>query len=147
MNIVLFQPEIAENVGSIIRTAACFDAKLHIIEPCGFPWVSKRIKAASMDYYDKVNIERYNSFHDFSCENKGIEMILMTTKAKKKINEYVFSNKSYLLFGNESSGVPNYIHDFCQKKAKIPISDNTRSLNLAVSVAISVYEAKFISNI
>jgi tRNA (cytidine/uridine-2'-O-)-methyltransferase len=141
LNIVLFQPEIAENLGSIIRTAACFNSTIHIIEPCGFPFDSKRIKASAMDYIDKTEICRYKSYDDFVLKNSNPDVVLMTTKTNIFLDDLKFSSDYYFLFGQESSGVPEYIHNACQKKAKIPINSKTRSLNLAVSVAITAYSA------
>ena len=141
LNIVLFQPEIAENLGSIIRTAACFNSTLHIIEPCGFPFDSKRIKASAMDYIDKTELYRYKSYDDFIEKNSNPNLILMTTKTNNYLDDLKFSRDCFFLFGQESSGVPEYIHESCHQKAKIPINSNTRSLNLAVSVAITAYSA------
>ncbi|MBT4922587.1 MAG: tRNA methyltransferase [Rickettsiales bacterium] len=141
LNIVLFQPEIAENLGSIIRTAACFEAVIHIVDPCGFPFVSKRIKLAAMDYFDKVEIIRYKSFADFLDKNQNADIILMTTKSDKALSETIILPDSFFLFGQESSGVPDKVHNMCAKRAKIPINSKTRSLNLAVSVAITAYAA------
>jgi tRNA (cytidine/uridine-2'-O-)-methyltransferase len=141
LNIVLFQPEIAENLGSIIRTSACFGARIHVIEPCGFPFDSKRIKSSAMDYIDKTELCRYKSFDDFLQHNNNPELILMTTKTNDYLDDLNISNDSFFIFGQESSGVPEYIHTACIKKAKIPINSDTRSLNLAVSVAITAYSA------
>ncbi|MBT4989162.1 MAG: tRNA (cytidine(34)-2'-O)-methyltransferase [Rickettsiales bacterium] len=145
-NIVLFQPEIAENLGSIIRTAACFGSVIHIIDPCGFPFDSKRIKIAAMDYIDKTKIVRYKSFDNFMEQHKSKNIILMTTKAEKSLSEINISKDSFFIFGQESSGVPEYIHKICKFRAKIPINYDTRSLNLAVSVAITAYSANNISS-
>ncbi|MBL6785175.1 MAG: tRNA (cytidine(34)-2'-O)-methyltransferase [Rickettsiales bacterium] len=140
-NIVLFQPEIAENLGSIIRTCACFDANLHIIEPCGFPFDSKRIKISAMDYFDKVEINRYKSFDHFLNINPNHDLVLMTTKTNNFLKDLKFSKASFFVFGQESKGAPEFVHELCKQKARIPISNNTRSLNLAVSVAITAYSA------
>jgi tRNA (cytidine/uridine-2'-O-)-methyltransferase len=142
LHIVLFQPDIAQNVGAIIRIAACFDCSLHIIEPCGFPFDLKKIKISAMDYLDKITMKRHNSWQDFLLTEKPEQLSLLTTKTDNYLDQYKFLENSYLVFGRESAGVTAEVANSCPQKFKIPIAPNTRSLNLAISVGIAVYTAK-----
>jgi tRNA (cytidine/uridine-2'-O-)-methyltransferase len=142
MKIALFQPEIAVNVGNIIRSCACFGSDLHIIEPCGFPFDINKIKKSALDYYNLVNIERHNSFSDFFTNeivNKKHRLILATTKSNQNIKDFTFLENDIVLFGQESSGVPTEIRDKCHDQINIKIKNNTRSLNLAISCGIVLY--------
>ena len=140
-NIALYQPDIPQNTASIIRLCSCFNVKLEIIEPCGFNLNDKRLKRVAMDYLDKCKIITYSSYEEFSIEKKNSRVILMTTKAKKNYNNFLFKQKDTLLFGRESQGVPKIVHDNCYEKLKIPLKKNARSLNVGMSVAITLSEA------
>ncbi len=139
MKIALFQPEIAGNVGTIIRSCACFGVDLHIIEPCGFPFDIKKIRKSALDYYDLVNIIRHNSFDEFFDKevraNKS-RLILATTKSDKNAKNFKFLDNDIVLFGQESSGVPLDIHEKCHERIKIIMKKDARSLNIAVSCGI-----------
>ena len=117
ISIALYKPDIPQNTASIIRLCACFRMKLHIIEPCAFSLEDARFKRVVMDY------------------------MALTTKAKKFYHKFIFKKNDILLFGRESAGVPKTIHDRLVCKLKIPMSKKTRSLNVAMSVAISSSEA------
>ena len=140
-NIALYQPDIPQNTASIIRLCSCFNVKLEIIEPCGFNLNDKRLKRVAMDYLDKCKIITYSSYEEFSIKKKNSRVILMTTKAKKNYNNFLFKQKDTLLFGRESQGVPKIVHDNCYEKLKIPLKKNARSLNIGMSVAITLSEA------
>ena len=140
-NIALYQPDIPQNTASIIRLCSCFNVKLEIIEPCGFNLNDKRLKRVAMDYLDRCKITTYSSYEEFSIKKKNSRVILMTTKAKKNYNNFSFKKKDTLLFGRESQGVPKMVHDNCYEKLKIPLKKNARSLNVGMSVAITVSEA------
>jgi len=140
-NIALYQPDIPQNTASIIRLCSCFNVKLEIIEPCGFNLNDKRLKRVAMDYLDKCKIITYSSYEEFSIKKKNSRVILMTTKAKKNYNNFLFKQKDTLLFGRESQGVPKVVHDNCYEKLKIPLKKNARSLNVGMSVAITLSEA------
>ena len=140
-NIALYQPDIPQNTASIIRLCSCFNVKLEIIEPCGFNLNDKRLKRVAMDYLDKCKIITYSSYEEFSIEKKNSRVILMTTKAKKNYNNFSFKKKDTLLFGRESQGVPKIVHNNCYEKLKIPLKKNARSLNIGMSVAITLSEA------
>ena len=140
-NIALYQPDIHQNTAAIIRLCSCFDTTLEIIEPCGFQLDDKRIKRVAMDYLDKSKIITYSSYEKFLIKKKNSRVILMTTKAKKSYNNFKFIPKDTLLFGRESEGVPKIVHNKCYERLKIPLRKNARSLNISMSVAITLSEA------
>ena len=139
-NIALYQPDIPQNTAAIIRLCACFNTTLEIIEPCGFHLDDKRIKRVAMDYLDKSKIVTYKSNEDFFAKKKNSRIILMTTKAKKNYYNFTFKSKDTLLFGRESEGVPKIVHKNSYERLRIPLKKNTRSLNIAASVAIVIAE-------
>ena len=140
-NIALYQPDIPQNTAAIIRLSSCFGATLEIIEPCGFNLEDKRMKKVAMDYLDKARIINYKSYEDFLIKKKRSRVILMTTKAKKIYTNFNFNKKDTILFGRESAGVPKNVHKNSFERLKIPIKKNTRSLNISISVAITLSEA------
>ena len=140
-NIALYQPDIPQNTAAIIRLCSCFNATLEIIEPCGFYLNDKRLKRVAMDYLDKSKIITYKSYENFLLVKRKSRIILMTTKAKKNYNNFNFKPKDTLLFGRESEGVPKIVHSNSYQRLKIPIKKNVRSLNIAMSVAITLSEA------
>ena len=140
-NIALYQPDIPQNTAAIIRLCSCFDATLEIIEPCGFYLNDKRLKRVAMDYLDKSKIIIYGSYQEFLIKKKNSRVILMTTKAKKKYNNFKFNRKDTLLFGRESQGVPKIVHKNSYQRLKIPLKKNARSLNIGMAVAITLSEA------
>jgi len=139
--IALYQPDIPQNTASIIRTCSCLGTILEIIEPCGFIFSDKRFKRVVMDYYDKKNIIFYKSKNEFFNKKKDSRIILMTTKAKNSYSEFMFNKNDTILFGNESSGVPNDVHDRVTERLAIPMIEKKRSLNLSSSVAIVLSKA------
>jgi len=140
-NIALYQPDIPQNTAAIIRLCACFDVTLEIIEPCGFHLDDKRLKRVAMDYINKSKIVIYGSYKNFLEKKKNSRVILMTTKAKKKYNNFKFKRKDTLLFGRESQGVPKVVHNDSYESLKIPLKKNSRSLNIGMAVAITLSEA------
>ena len=141
MHIALYKPDIPQNTAAIIRLSSCFGLKLHIVEPCGFSLDDTRFKRVVMDYIGFSKIFRYQDYDDFFNKNKKKRIILVTTKAKKHYHKFKFKKDDILLFGRESAGVPNNLHDTIKDKIKIPMNKNTRSLNVAMSVAIISAEA------
>ena len=139
--IALYEPDIPQNTAAIIRTCACLGAKLEIIEPCGFHLSDKRFKRVVMDYmdWDKINI--YQSSDKFFEEKKNQRIVLMTTKASVSFTEFKFEKNDTILFGRESAGVPESVHQLINDRLKIPMSEDTRSLNIASSVAIVLAES------
>ena len=140
-NIALYQPDIPQNTGAIVRLCSCFNATLEIIEPCGFHLNDKRFKRVAMDYLDKKKIISYKSYEDFLIKKKNSRIILMTTKGKKIYYNFKFKSKDTLLFGRESEGVPFFVHKNSYERLKIPLKKNMRSLNISMAVAITLSEA------
>ena len=140
-NIALFQPDIPQNTAAIIRLCACLNATLEIIEPCGFQFNEKKLKSIYMDYYEKCKIIRHLSFEDFIETKNNKRIILLTTKAKKIYYNFQFKRDDTILFGRESAGVPDSVHKIVNERLKIPISKDTRSLNVVTSVSIVLSEA------
>ena len=138
--IALYEPDIPQNTASIIRTCSCLGAQLEIIEPCGFLFTDKRFKRVAMDYLEKDKIKFYKSADEFFKNKKKQRVILITTKAIKTYTEFVFKITDTLLFGRESAGVPNKVHNKVDEKLKIPMKENKRSLNLAISAGIVLAE-------
>ena len=138
--IALYEPDIPQNTAAIIRTCACLGADLEIIEPCGFLFSDKRFKRVVMDYMDEKMIKFYKSSEEFFTLKKNQRILLMTTKGSKSYTNFNFKNDDTLLFGRESAGVPNHVHNSIKYKLKIPMKDNKRSLNIASSVAIILSE-------
>ena len=138
--IALYEPDIPQNTASIIRTCSCLGANLEIIEPCGFIFSDKRFKRVVMDYMDTEQIKFYKNYDEFLNSKKNQRIILITTKAIKTYTNFNFKDNDTILFGRESSGVPDKIHKIVDEKLKIPMKINKRSLNLATSVAIVLSE-------
>ena len=141
MHIVLYKPDIPQNTAAIIRLGACLSLNIHLIEPCGFNLNDRRLKRVVMDYASLSKIVRHNSFEAFKKKYKKSRIVLMTTKAKKLYHKFKFKKNDMLLFGKESAGVPEEIHKMLKNKIKIPMNKKTRSLNVAMSVAIVASEA------
>ena len=141
MKILLYQPDIAGNVGTIIRMAVCFDIELNIIEPCGFPFdEDKIVKRSAMDYFKFVKLKRYDSFESFKESNKDCRIILLTTKSSIPYYEFKFEENDVIMVGRESAGVPEEIHNKVDKRLLIPMKNGARCLNVAVSLSIVVGE-------
>ena len=141
MHIALFKPDIPQNTAAIIRLSACLNLKVHIIEPCGFNLNDARFKRVVMDYMEHSKIFRYKDYDTFIKKNKKNRIVLMTTKATKHYHKFKFKKNDVLLFGRESAGVPENLHKSIRNKIKIPMNKKTRSLNVAMSVAIISTEA------
>ena len=139
--IALYEPDIPQNTAAIIRTCACLGAKLEIIEPCGFHLSDKRFKRVVMDYMDWDKIDIYRSSEKFFEAKKNQRIVLMTTKASVSYTEFKFEKNDTILFGRESAGVPENVHQLINDRLKIPMSEDTRSLNIASSVAIILAES------
>ena len=141
MNIALYKPDIPQNTAAIIRLSACLNLKVHIIEPCGFDLNDSRFKRVVMDYLGFSKIFRHQDYNEFLKKNKKNRIVLMTTKATKHYHKFKFKKNDVLLFGRESAGVPEDLHKSIKNKVKIPMNKKTRSLNVAMSVAIISTEA------
>ena len=141
MHIALYKPDIPQNTAAIIRLGACLNLKIHIIEPCGFNLHDSRFKRVVMDYMSMSRIFRYEDYDDFLKKNKEKRIVLMTTKAKKHYHKFKFKKNDMMLFGRESAGVPENLHKTIKNRIKVPMNKKTRSLNVAMSVAIISAEA------
>ena len=141
MHIALYKPDIPQNTAAIVRLGACLNLKIHIIEPCGFDLHDARFKRVVMDYLGFSKIFRYENYDKFLKKNKKKRIVLMTTKAKKHFHKFNFKRNDMLLFGRESAGVPENLHKTIKDKVKIPMNKKTRSLNVAMCVAIISAEA------
>ncbi|MDB3858065.1 tRNA (cytidine(34)-2'-O)-methyltransferase [Pelagibacteraceae bacterium] len=141
MHIALYKPDIPQNTAAIIRLGACLNFKVHIIEPCGFNLNDSRFKRVVMDYIGFSKIFRYEDYDTFIKKNKKSRIILMTTKSKKTYLKFKYKKNDIILFGRESAGVPEVLHQSIKNRLKIPINKKTRSLNVAMSVAIVASEA------
>ena len=141
MNVALYKPDIPQNTAAIIRLSACLNLKIHIIEPCGFNLNDSRFKRVAMDYMSFSKIFRHQDYDNFLKKNKKNRIVLMTTKATKYYHKFKFKKNDILLFGRESAGVPENLHKSIKDKIKIPMNKKTRSLNVAMSVAIISTEA------
>ena len=139
--IALYQPDIPQNTASIIRTCSCLGVKLEIIEPCGFTFHDKRFRRVVMDYLDEKMIKIYENSDQFFEAKKNSRVILMTTRAKDSFKLFKIKKNDTFLFGRESAGVPENLHKNIKNRIKIPMNEKTRSLNVAMSVAIISAEA------
>jgi tRNA (cytidine/uridine-2'-O-)-methyltransferase len=143
MRIALFQPDIPQNTGTILRLCACLNVEAHIIEPAGFPVSDRHFRRAGMDYLDQVTIMRHDSWSKFEQwrATDGGRLVLFSTKAAQPYLDHHFANNDILLFGRESAGVPDDIVAAADARLVIPIRPDLRSLNVAMAVAMALGEA------
>ena len=141
MRIALYEPEIAGNVGAVLRLGACMGVAVDLIEPMGFAWDDRRVRRTAMDYIDHVAIARHSDFPSFRASVAPSRLILFTTKADGSPYDFAFERDDILLFGKESAGVPPAIADACHARLRIPKRPEVRSMNLAASAALALGEA------
>ena len=141
MRIALFEPEIAGNVGAVLRLGACLGAAVDLIEPMGFEWDDRRVRRAAMDYIDHVDIVRHAGFDAFRATTGSRRLVLFTTGARHSPYEFDFRADDILLFGKESAGVPESVAQACDARLRIPMRPQVRSMNLAMSAALALGEA------
>ena len=141
MRLALFQPDIPQNTGAIIRLTACFGVSLDIIEPCGFILSDTKLRRSGMDYLNLAKIERHISWDAFIKERKQSRLVLITTRAEDSLKQFAFDNNDTLILGRESSGVPQVLHNAIPEKVKIPMDQKARSLNVSVAAGIILWEA------
>jgi tRNA (cytidine/uridine-2'-O-)-methyltransferase len=143
MRIALYEPDIPQNAGTILRLAACLGIEAHIIEPAGFPTSDRAFRRAGMDYLDQVDVIRHASWTAFQAwrRERGGRLILFTTRASVSYLDHAFRPDDVLLFGRESSGVPNAVHEAADARLVIPMRGGLRSLNVAMAAAVAVGEA------
>jgi tRNA (cytidine/uridine-2'-O-)-methyltransferase len=141
MRIALFEPEIAGNVGAVLRLAACMGATVDLIEPLGFAWDDRRVRRTAMDYIDHVTVVRHANFDAFRATTLNQRLVLFTTKSSRSAYEFTFEPEDILLFGKESAGVPAAVSESCDARLRIPMRPEVRSMNLATSAALALGEA------
>jgi tRNA (cytidine/uridine-2'-O-)-methyltransferase len=143
MRIALYQPDIPQNTGTILRLAACLEVEAHLIEPAGFPTSDRAFRRAGMDYLDRVALVRHPSWEAFEGwrRTQGLRLVLFTTQAATSYLDHAYEARDILLFGRESAGVPDEVHAAAEVRLKVPIRADLRSLNVAMTCAMAVGEA------
>lgn len=143
MRLALFQPDIPQNLGAALRLGACLATPVDVIEPCGFPVSTPELRRSAMDYAEKVEIRRHDSWAAFLAdpERGNGRLLLFTTKGAQPFHEFRFAPGDTLLFGRESVGAPDEVHAAAQGRLVIPLAPGARSLNLGVSAGIALAEA------
>jgi tRNA (cytidine/uridine-2'-O-)-methyltransferase len=143
MHIALYEPDIPQNTGTILRLCACLGAHAHIVEPAGFPVTDRAFRRAGLDYLDQLAITRHGSFAAFDTWRRGerLGLVLLTTAATQSYLEHSYRDDQILLFGRESAGVPQTVHNATDARLCIPMREGFRSLNIAVAVAMVAGEA------
>jgi tRNA (cytidine/uridine-2'-O-)-methyltransferase len=141
MRIALFEPEIAGNVGAVLRLGACLGVAVDLIEPLGFKWDDRRVRRTAMDYIDHVAVARHPDFTAFKESAGSQRLVLFTTKSRQSAYDFRFKADDVLLFGKESAGVPPVVADACDARVRIPMRPQVRSMNLATSTALALGEA------
>ena len=140
MRIALYEPEIAQNVGAVLRLGACLGVAVDLIEPLGFAWDNKRVRRTAMDYIDAVAITRHADFATFQAATPG-RLVLLSTRGEQSSYDFAFDADDTLLLGKESGGVPAAVAATCDAVLRIPIRADVRSLNLATAAALALGEA------
>jgi tRNA (cytidine/uridine-2'-O-)-methyltransferase len=140
LRIALYQPDIAGNVGTILRLTACLGVACDIIEPCGFPWSDKALQRAGMDYASVANVSRHADWEAFAAENSAQRLVLMTSKASVSLYDACFQSDDIIVMGSESAGAPPAVHDAAAMRIRIPMQSGFRSLNVAVAAGIALGE-------
>ena len=141
MRIALFEPEIAGNVGAVLRLGACLGIAVDLIEPMGFAWDDRRVRRTAMDYIDHVQVTRHANLDAFRTTVENSRLVLFTTKADRSAYDFTYCADDVLLFGKESAGVPASVHDICDARVRLPIRSEVRSMNLATAAALAAGEA------
>ncbi len=142
MRLALFQPDIPQNAGAVLRLAACLDIDAEIIEPCGFVWSDRHLRRAGMDYLDRVRLVRHSSWEAFRAaqRRRGGRLLLLTTRGALAHTDFAFRPDDTLLLGRESAGVPAEVHEAADARLRVPMAAGLRSLNVAAAGAIVLGE-------
>jgi tRNA (cytidine/uridine-2'-O-)-methyltransferase len=140
MRLALFQPAIPQNVGACIRLSACFGVELHVIEPTGFRFDDRAMKRAALDYGPLGHLVRHPDWAAFQTDREAGRLVLFTTRGATPLNDFSFRPDDVLLFGSETSGAPDHVHEAADARVVIPIQSGARSLNLSVSAGIALWE-------
>ena len=143
IRIALFEPDIPQNAGTMLRLAACLGLEAHLIEPAGFPVGDRAFRRAGMDYLDQVALMRHTSWLDFERWRRtgGVRLVLFTTRAAASYLDHRYGPADILIFGRESAGVPDHVHDAADVRLRVPMRPALRSLNVAMTCAMAVGEA------
>ncbi|TAL28943.1 MAG: tRNA (cytidine(34)-2'-O)-methyltransferase [Alphaproteobacteria bacterium] len=141
MRLALFEPDIPQNAGTLMRLCACLGVSLDIIEPCGFLLTDKNLKRAGMDYLDRLDMTRHASWSAFRSAQANARRVLLTTKAETSFLDFKFAKGDILIAGRESKGVPDEVHAACPARITIPMVPGVRSLNVAVAASMALSEA------
>ncbi len=143
MRIALYEPDIPQNTGTILRLAACLGVEAHIIEPTGFPSSDRAFRRAGMDYLDQVSLRRHQSWAAFNAwrQSDGLRLLLFTTAAATSFMDCAYRTGDVLMFGRESAGVPEAVHQAADARLKIPMRPHLRSINVAMTAAMALGEA------
>jgi len=143
MQIALYQPDIPQNTGTILRLCACLGVVAHLIEPAGFPISDRHFRRAGMDYLDQVDIRRHSSWQAFEHwrHGEGLRLVLFTTRGAVPFLDYAFGPRDVLLFGRESAGVPEEVQEAADARLLIPMRPGMRSINVAMAAAMALGEA------
>jgi tRNA (cytidine/uridine-2'-O-)-methyltransferase len=143
MRIALYEPDIPQNTGTILRLCACLGIEAHIIEPAGFPVTDRAFRRAGMDYLDQVTLSRHTSFSAFEewRTRERLSLVLLTTAATRSYFDHAFTTDQVLLFGRESAGVPEEVHRAADTRLRVPMQPGMRSVNVAMAVAMVASEA------
>jgi tRNA (cytidine/uridine-2'-O-)-methyltransferase len=143
IRIALYEPDIPQNTGTILRLCACLGIEVHIIEPAGFPVTDRAFRRAGMDYLDQVSLTRHPSFPTFEewRFRERLPLVLLTTAAERSYLEHAFSDDQVLLFGRESAGVPEAVHKAADVRLRVPMRPGMRSINVAMAAAMVAGEA------
>lgn len=142
-HLVLYQPDIPQNAGTLLRLSACLAFAVDVVEPCGFLWDERRMRRAGMDYLDLAQTRRHSSWQNYDRERRetGRRLVLLTTKGGERLDEFKFSAADSIMVGRESAGVPEDVAAACDARVRIPMRDGVRSLNVALAASIAMYEA------
>ncbi len=141
LRLAVYEPDIAQNLGTMIRTCACLDVPIDVIGPCGFPFSIKALRRSAMDYADQATIVHHTSWAAFQSTAAERRIVLATTKAARAFWDFDFRPGDTVLVGRESAGVPQAVHDATPDRIKIPMAEGRRSLNVAVSAGMILGEA------
>jgi tRNA (cytidine/uridine-2'-O-)-methyltransferase len=143
MRIALYEPDIPQNTGTILRLAACLGIEVHIVEPAGFPTSDRAFRRAGMDYLDRVRIRRHASWTAFEAwrRNEQLRLVLFTTAAARPYLDHAYGRDDILMFGRESAGVPEAVHQAADARLVIPMRPGLRSINVAMAAAMALGEA------
>jgi len=142
LRLALFEPDIPQNTGALLRLAACFAVEVDVIEPCGFLFDDRRLKRAALDYAARARVTRHASWDAFlATRDPFSRLVLLTTSGSVRLDRFRFAASDTLLLGRESAGVPDFVHAAADARVVVPLAAGTRSLNVAMAGAIALHEA------